>query len=261
MHILSIDTPLLRAGDDLSAILLQSATIQRGDIFVISSKAVATVEGTTIELATVQVSNEAVQWAKKTGRSPECMQAVLDETTRMHGTVLGSAPHALLTDLRPEGFPQGRLLVPNAGLDESNVKKGWAVGWPVDPVKSAARLRKELIIQVSDHSPLTTVAVILSDSCCTPGRLGVTAFALAVSGIDPFQSQIGRHDLFQKPLSVTQEAIADQLATAANMVMGNADQSCPAAIVRDHGIPFSAYEGWVGGIESTLDLFGALIRP
>ncbi len=104
-----------------------------------------------------------------------------------------------------------------------------------------------------------SVALLLTDSGLSPRRLGVTAFALAIAGMDPTRSLIGSPDLFGKALRLTEEAIADQLATAANAVMGNAAECTPAAFIRDHGIPFSNYVGWVPGIERERDLYHGVI--
>lgn len=265
MFIFPIRTPLLQPGDDVVSILTSATEILDGDIVVVSSKAVATTEGAAIDLSKKNVSSDEA-----------FAQAIQEETARMHGRVLSHRYGVFLTELRPEGFPTGVLLSANAGLDRSNITDGFAVGWPRDPVQSVARLRKELEKQTSsqlaagsnqnkklpaDRCPPVLsraeglIAVILSDSCCTPGRLGVTAFALTVSGIDPHRSMVDAPDLFGHPLKITYEAVADQLATAANAVMGNAAESTPAAIIRDHGIPFTDYEGWVPGIEPEEDLF------
>ncbi len=99
------------------------------------------------------------------------------------------------------------------------------------------------------------IGLLLSDSSCRPSRQGVTAFALTVCGFDPVRSDIGKKDLHGNALRITQEAVADQLATAANMVMGNAAQCIPAAVIRDHDIPLSDFCGWVDGIEPEDDLF------
>ena len=179
----------------------------------------------------------------------------------------------------------GTILTANAGLDESNAPEGKAVGWPEDPVLSARRLRMELekqkkllvfscsflvpkkILKIvrqlkTNNQKLITkqlkLAIIITDSCTRPRRWGVTAYALAVSGIDPLQDEAGKSDLFGRKLLITKEAIADQLATAANMLMGNADQCTPAVIIRDHGIELSEFEGWVPGIEPEEDLFKCL---
>jgi F420-0:gamma-glutamyl ligase len=150
----------------------------------------------------------------------------------------------MLTELKPEGFPSGVLLAANAGLDESNVESGYCIGWPGDPLTSIKKLRKAL------HA-----AVLITDSTCRPRRQGVTALALVVSGFHPLRSLIGTRDLFGRDLRMTQEAVADQLATAANMLMGNAGESVPAVIIRNHGIAFTDYEGWVPGIAPEADLF------
>ncbi len=252
MELIAVLSPLLKQGDDLAYVLM-SAGLQSGDIVVISSKAIATVEGAMIDLSSVMPSPEAIAWAKECGGSPEFRQAVLDEVKRLHGNILPSCPQAMLTELQPEGLPSGTILVANAGLDESNAPKGTCIGWPRDPVESVRKLRKEL-----ENKSEGKIAIILSDSTCRPRRIGVTAIALTASGIDPLESRIGSADLFGKKLRMTQEAVADQLATAANMLMGNGAESTPAVIIRHHGIPLSEYEGWVPGIEPEADLFCGL---
>ncbi len=257
MLILPIHTPLLRAGDDLAQILAASAALRDGDIVVLSSKAVATTDGAAVDLRTLRPSAEAETLAARPHRAVQprdsldsaLMQLVLNETARMHGRIRNERPGVVLTELRPDGFPHGVLLVPNAGVDRSNIDPGFAVGWPHDPLASARRLRDALA------SDARRVAVIIGDSCCHMGRLGVTAFALTVCGIDPHHALMDTVDLFGRSFMFTQEAVADQLATAANAVMGNAAQSTPAAVIRDHGIPFTDFAGWVPGIEPDEDLF------
>jgi len=275
MLILPIKTARLTSGDDLSSIL--SEHVQDGDILVVSSKAVSMTEGHRWNLSTITPSEEATMLAAKARQDPSFTEAVLQETKRMHGSVVGTCPWALLTSLQPDGMRVGRILCPNAGLDQSNVEEGYAIGWPVDSVKSVAQLRMKLLTQLNDKKLQTSphpnsspangggakgrgqevkkIAIILSDSCCRPGRQGVSAFALTVSGLGPLQSEVGKTDLFGRTLKFTHEAIADQLAVAANAVMGNADQSIPAAIIRDHKYAFSDYEGWVEGIAPDEDLF------
>jgi coenzyme F420-0:L-glutamate ligase len=262
MQILPIHTAILKPGDDLAEILLGGG-IRSGDIIVVSSKAVATVEGSAIDLSKITPTTEAEEWTKKCGKTPAFRQAILDETTRLNGWVHPSSPLAMLTELKPDGFPHGTLLVPNAGLDESNIAEGWAIGWPKDPVLSAKQLRTDIEKRIqpevrSPQSAAPRVVIIISDSCCKPRRNGVTAIALTVSGMDPLYSEIGHTDLFGKKMKMTVEARADQLATAANMVMGNAAQSTPAAIIRDHGITLNDVSGWVPGYSAEEDLFRGL---
>lgn len=250
MHVLPLSSSLLHPGDDLAG-ALRAADIRDGDILIVSSKALATVEDRIVDLSTLTISGEAKTEAKNTGRSAAFCQAVLDETARMHGRVLGRCQGALLCEVTPDGLAHGSIMTANAGMDESNVVVGHAVGWPEDSAKSAQQLRTALE---------KDIAVIVTDSCCIPRRVGVTAYALACSGIDPVRSDIGKSDLYGRTLRVTQEAIADQLAVIGNAVMGNAAQATPAAIIRDHGIPFSAYSGWVPAFPHEEDLFRDLFR-
>ncbi len=249
MLILPVITKRLKRGDDLARILRENANFNDGDILVVSSKVIAMTEGAEIDLQKITPSEEAKKLSTRCGQDPHFTQAVVDEAKRMNGETAGVSPHALLTSLRPSGMKKGRILCPNAGLDRSNVESGCVIGWPKDPVASARKLSETL-----------KMPVIISDSCCVPSRLGVTAFALACCGLDPIRNEIGKPDLFDSPLKITNEAVADQLATAANAVMGNADQSCPAAIIRDHGIPHSDFCGWIDGIEPDDDLFGVMFR-
>ena len=280
MLLIPIHTPLLKSKDDLASILMNAAQIEPGDIIVISSKAVATVEGGAIDLSKMHPSEDAKKWSMKTGRSPAFTEATLMEMKRLHGNIIGDCPGALLTEVQPEGLPAGTILTANAGLDESNVEKDRAMGWPREPLESARRLREELMKEMrtqrtqkthrtqkilssasssSSLSSSSSIAIIISDSCCHPRRLGVTAFALVAVGMDPIINLIGREDLFGKKMRITTEAVADQLATAANMLMGNEAQSLPAVIVRDHGLPLSDFEGWVPGIETNDDLFQKIL--
>lgn len=249
MHIIPLPTRILKPGDDLAALLKEAGEIRDGDIVVVSSKAVATVEGAVVDLRSLKPSSEAQEWSEKTGRSAAFMEATLRETKRMHGKIVGHCPGALLVEVKPDGLREGVLLAANAGMDESNIEREHAAGWPFDSAASATRLRKELG---------GNIGVIIGDSCCRPARLGVTAYALACSGIDPLVSEVGSQDLYGRNLRVTVEAVADQLTTAANFVMGNAAQSIPAAIVREHGLPISTFEGWVDGIPPEEDLFRGL---
>ncbi len=287
MILLPLTTPLLRSGDDLATILCRTGAIHNGDILVLSSKALATVEGAQIDLSAIEISEEAKKYAITCNQDPRFTQAILEETTRMNGRVVGTCPYALFTALRPEGMEAGMILCPNAGLDQSNVEQGFAIGWPRDCVSSTKRFQQDILryfkketnetkesnetedstsyklftrrSQSAGGQPTSSIAIILSDSCCKPARLGVTAFALTCAGIDPLKSEVGSSDLFGKPLRMTHEALADQLATAGNILMGNAGQCTPAAIIRDHNIPFSHYSGWVNGIEPKDDLFADLL--
>lgn len=249
MNVIPIITGLLGGGTDLAKIFLEKHTFQVDDILVVSSKIVAVSEKRVIDLASISPSKQALKLSNKTGLAPSFVELILHETKRMNGSVEGVCPHAILTRLKPHGMKSGSILCPNAGVDQSNAEVGHAIPWPEDPVRSAQNLQKKL-----------GVPVIISDSCCHMGRLGVTAFALTVSGLKPVQSEIGNNDLHGRSLRITHEATADQLATAGNAVMGNSAQAIPAAVIRGFPIPRNTEAGWVEGIDPKDDLFREILR-
>lgn len=248
MILIPISSAVLKSGDALAPLI--ATFLKGGDIVVVSSKAIATIEGRRIDLKNVKPSKEAEEWSEKTGRNAAFCQATLEETKRLRGSVRGFCPGALVTEVRPEGLKEGTIITANAGLDESNADEGFAIGWPADPVKSAKELKAALGGKVG---------ILITDSSLCPRRRGVVAFALVCAGFDPFAPQEGKEDLFGKKLRITTEATADQLATAANFLMGNAGQGIPACIIRDHGIPLTSFAGWVPGIEPYEDLFKEII--
>ncbi len=258
MELLPLKTPILAKGDDLAAALkkagdpsssdgLRRTDIRADDVVVISSKAVATCEDAFIDLTRIGISKRALADAEKTGRTPAFCQAVADETARMNGRVVGHCPGAMLCTLHPaDGI---WIVAANAGMDQSNVPDGTALGWPVDCAASAKRLQGEL-----------GCAVIITDSCCTPLRAGITAYALACAGIDPVRDERGTPDLFGKPLRITRDNVVDELSAAANFLMGNAAQATPAVIVRGHGLPSSDFAGWVPTFPPEEDLFRDVVH-
>lgn len=247
MHILPLRTDLLRAGDDLTTALRAAGDPRNDDIIVISSKAIATSERAFIDLSSLVISDSAYLEAEKTGRTAAFCQAVLDETARMNGRIVGRCPGALLCLVHPA--PEIWIVAANAGMDQSNVPDGTALGWPVDSAASALRLQHEL-----------ECAVIVTDSCCTPLRTGITAYALACAGVDPIRDERGTPDLFGKPLRITRDNVVDELAAAGNFLMGNAAQATPAVIVRGHGLPPSDYAGWVPTFPPEEDLFRDVVH-
>lgn len=255
MHILPVSTGLLQHGDDLARAIVESVTLKDDDIIVISSKAVTATESGSVDLSPYKPSAEALEYSKVSNQSPVFTQFVLDETKRFGGHVTGTCPYVLLTTLIPKEMRKGCIVCPNAGADQSNVESGRAIGWPEDPVQSVLKLKTAIEKQSG-----VRIGVLLSDSCCRPSRQGVTALALTVAGFDPIRNEKGKKDLHGNPLNITQEALADQLATAGNFLMGNAAQATPAAVIREHGIPLSDFLGWVDGIEPEDDLFQSMLN-
>ena len=222
-----VQTPVIHEGDDLPSIILEAAGkstargISDGDILVIAESPVATAEGRTVALGSVIPSQRAGELAAKYRMDPRLVEVVLGESESVVGGVAGF----LLT------LQQGTLL-PNAGVDLSNTPEGTALPLPKDPNGSAVRIRKAL-----EEKTGARVAVIIADSRTHAMRLGCASVAIGCAGIRAVIDERGRTDLYGRVLEVTQRAVADNIASAAVLVMGEADESVPCAIVRGLGLP------------------------
>ena len=226
-RVIGVKTPLIRAGDDLPAVILAAAQespaagFRDGDILVIAESPVATAEGRAVPLDRVVPSGRARELAARYGMDPRLTEVVLGESDSVVGGVAGF----LLT------LSQGTLL-PNAGLDLSNTPPGTALPLPRDPDGSAARIRKAIGERTGKR-----VAVIIADSRTHAMRLGCSSVAIGCAGIRAVIDERGRTDLYGHVLEVTQRAVADNIASAAVLVMGEADECIPCAIVRGLGLP------------------------
>ena len=212
--------PELEAGDDLAAHLAGSIEraggLRPGDVIVVAQKAVSKVEGRVVALADIDPSPRARELAGTEG-DPRLLEAILRETRE----VLRSRPPLVIAETR-HGF-----VCASAGVDHSNAKgPDTVVLLPVDPDGSAARLRERL-------AELTGVApgVVVSDSFGRAWRQGTTDVALGVAGVVALLDLRGTEDAVGYRLTSTQIAVADEIAAAAELVMGKAKQ-VPAAIVR-----------------------------
>ena len=219
-RILGLNMPLIKLGDDLLAPLLKSAGraggLKDGDIVIISSKVLATSQGRLKELSKVRPSSRAKRLATRAGLEPEFVELVLREADR----VLGVSKGAILTI--KDGLP-----CVNAGVDRSNVPPGYAALMPANPNRAAEEIRGAIARQTKAR-----VAVIVVDSSVKPLRLGTVGQAIGVAGLEPVIDCRGELDLYGNPLKITFRAVADQLATAAQLVMGEAAERIPAAIMR-----------------------------
>ena len=212
--------PELREGDDLAALVAESATaaggLLAGDIVVVAQKAVSKVEGRVVRLEEIEPSERAHELAGTDG-DPALIEAVLRESVR----IVRSRPPLLIAETR-HGF-----VCASAGVDASNAPSpGTLVLLPLDPDASARRLRKRL----RDLAGVD-VGVVVSDSFGRPWRQGTTDVALGVAGIAALRDLRGRRDSSGYELKTTQIAVADEIAAAAELVLGKTD-GVPAAIVR-----------------------------
>ena len=204
-------------------LILESSEINDGDILVFSQKIVSKNEGRILSLSSVNPSLLANGIASSYGKDPRLIELILSESERIvrmeNGIIIVKTKH---------GF-----VCANAGIDESNVQDGYAALLPEDPDRSA-NLLKERIEQKTGKN----IAVIISDTFGRPFRLGQTDIAIGIAGIEPILDYIGKPDTFGKIMQVTATAIADEICSATELVMGKV-QRCPIAIVRNYNFDFS----------------------
>ena len=213
----------IKSDDDLVDFVLESSEIHDDDILVFSQKIVSKNEGRILSLSSINPSLLANGIASSYCKDPRLVELILSESKRIvrmeNGIIIVETNH---------GF-----VCANAGIDESNVQDGYATLLPVDPDKSASML-KDRIEQKTGKS----VAVIISDTFGRPFRLGQTDVAIGISCIEPILDYNGKPDTFGKIMQVTAIAVADEICSASELVMGKV-QKCPIAIVRNYNFSLS----------------------
>ncbi len=204
-------------------LILESSEINDGDILVFSQKIVSKNEGRILSLSSVNPSLLANGIASSYGKDPRLIELILSESERIvrmeNGIIIVKTKH---------GF-----VCANAGIDESNVQDGYATLLPKDPDKSASLL-KERIEQKTGKN----ISVIISDTFGRPFRLGQTDVAIGIAGLEPILDYNGKPDTFGKIMRVTAIAVADEICSASELVMGKVEK-CPIAIVRNYNYNFS----------------------
>ena len=234
--------PEIKPGDDLGEILSRAAgsVLQPRDVLVVTHKIVSKAEGRLVDLRDVEPSPFAKYFATEYKKDARQIEVVLRESRRIvkmdRGIIISETHH---------GF-----VCANAGVDASNVPGDDTVCLlPVDPDASAAKLRAALSATAG-----ADLAVIISDSFGRPWRNGITDIAVGVAGMDPFADYRGGTDPHGKQLEASILAVADELAGAAELVMGKTD-AVPAAIVRNY--PYDVAEGTGKDLlmDPTRDLF------
>ena len=207
--------PEIREGDDLAALIAERAELRDGDVLVVAQKAVSKAEGRVVRLADVEPSDEARSLAGS--EDPRRLEVILREATRLVRT----RPPLVIAETR-HGF-----VCASARVDSSNAPEaGTVVLLPEDPDASAARLRERL-----RDSTGADVGVIVSDSFGRPWRQGTTDVAIGLAGIRPLLDLKGERDSAGYELHATVIAVADELAGAAELVLGKT-AGVPAAVIR-----------------------------
>jgi coenzyme F420-0:L-glutamate ligase / coenzyme F420-1:gamma-L-glutamate ligase len=201
--------------------------MKNNDVVVVTQKIVSKSEGRILDLSTVKPSIHALELATKTKKDPRFVELILTESRNL----VRYSENLIITETR-HGF-----ICANSGIDQSNVSSpgdDYVLLLPVDPDLSAKRIRKVIAETIGIN-----IAVVVADTFGRPFRLGQTNVAIGVSGIDSIKSYIGRTDMYGNVLRITEIAVADELASAAELVMGKTER-VPVAIVR--GYEFSSTE-------------------
>ena len=222
--------PEVQPADDLALLIAETMRKARmkllsGDVLVIAQKVVSKAEGRIVELGTVEPRPEAVRLAATCDKDPRLVELVLRESTG----VLRTVPGVIIVEHRLG------LVLANAGIDQSNLgpgdNHGHALLLPEDPDASAAALRDAL----TAHFRIERLGVIVNDSVGRAWRLGTVGLAIGVAGMTALWDLRGERDLFGRELLVSETGIADQVASAAQIVQGEGDEGTPIVRVRGLG--------------------------
>ena len=207
-----------KEGMDIADIIVNNFELKDDDIAVIAHKVVSKVEGRVIDLASIKPSRQALRLAKEHGKDARVMQLILDEAEE-----IVKARDGIIITQTKHGF-----VCANSGVDRSNIIDGKVVLLPKDPDLSARKIRVR-IKELTDKD----VAVIISDTFGRAFREGQVNVAIGVSGIKPLKDYRGKRDMYGNELKVTNIAVADELASAAELVMNKNDKT-PIAIIRGY---------------------------
>jgi coenzyme F420-0:L-glutamate ligase / coenzyme F420-1:gamma-L-glutamate ligase len=226
--------PMVQPGDDLARLTLDAYAAtglapEDGDVLVVAQKIISKAEGRMVDVSAVEPSPEAVALAAETEKDPRLCEVILSESRR----IVRHRPNLIIAEHR-----RGWVMA-NAGIDHSNVAPGdeheRVLLLPLDPDASAEALRRQLAERTGKR-----IAVIVSDSFGRPFRRGTVGIALGAAGLPAVIDWRGHPDLFGRKLEVTETGFADEIAAAASLVMGQADEAIPIALVR--GLSWSAPE-------------------
>ncbi len=209
--------PLIKPGDDIGRLICERTKLEEQDIIVISSTIISKSENRILAMDEMKVTQSAKRIAKKNGNDPGFVQAVLDESEE----ILLESPFLLVRT------KNGSICV-NAGIDRSNVEGSFNILLlPASPDESARKI-KDTIFAITGKK----VSVVITDTNGRAFRIGQTGAAIGIAGIKPARDWRGTKDLFGRVLEVKNEAIADEIAGFANLLMGEGNGGTPIAVIR-----------------------------
>ncbi|MDD2643453.1 MAG: coenzyme F420-0:L-glutamate ligase [Methanobacteriaceae archaeon] len=214
--------PLVKKGDNITKLILkaleeQNIELEDSDILLIAETMVSKAEGNIINLGDILPSDDAIIIAKKTQKDSKLVEAIIQESRE----VVAVGPDFIITETK-DGF-----VCANSGIDESNVDEGLATPMPKNADKSARDLREAL-----EDVTGKELAVIITDTQGRAFRVGAIGTAIGCSGINPLWKRKGEKDLYGRELKSSEIATADELAAAASLIQGQADEGLPVVIVR-----------------------------
>lgn len=218
--------PLVEPGDDLVALILEALqknhlSLQNNDVIVLAQKIVSKSENRYVDLASITPSTEALALAKLTNKDPRAMEVLLGESKE----VLRTRTNVVIVE-HNNGYVHA-----NAGMDQSNISqaqgKEQLLLLPKNPDKSAQQLREKIKSKTG-----IDVNIIINDSFGRPFRHGVCGVCIGSAGFEVIDNKIGEKDLFGNTLQITEIAVADEIAAAASLVMGQAAEGKPVVIIR-----------------------------
>ena len=230
MELFSIKLPLIKKNDPLLEIIIenirkQGKSLIEGDIIVIAEKVIATSQGRVVKLSEVEkVSEKAKKLAKEYDMDERYVELILEEASM----ILGGMRHVILAKVND-------FLIANAGIDQSNAGIGNVVLLPKNLKKVVWNYWKELRKEFG----INNFGVIIADSRVQPLRKGTIGIAIATAGFEPIEDLRGHPDLFGRPLEITMRAIADDLTSAAQFLLSEADQQTPVVIIRGANVTFT----------------------
>jgi len=229
MQIFPIKTPLIKPEDNLVDLIIKSMfkqgyTLKDGDLIAVSSKVVSITSGRVVNLKNILPSEKATELAQKYSLEPEFVELILIEAEKIYGGV----KKAILT------LKDGMLNV-NAGIDHKNAPKNHAILPPQNPELEAEKIRREIYERTGKN-----VGVIIVDSQVSPLKMGTRGIALAIAGFKPLTDYRGKKDLYGKEIHITLHSLADDLASAAHLLMGESDEKVPIVLIRNAPITLTS---------------------
>ena len=224
------DFPIIKQNDDLCEIIYESLinndiTLVEGDVLVLAETVVSKAEGNYVKVDDVVPTEEAQKMAQKTGKDARQCQIILDNSKEIircqEGLIITESPH---------GF-----VCANSGIDNSNCEEGYVTPLPIDPDESARKIKRYLDEKFNVESK-----IIISDTHGRAWRVGAIGVAVGISGLHPVTDFRGTHDLYGQELMSTMEATADELASAASLVMGQSDNGICLVLIRGYDSSLTA---------------------